>query len=219
MLRHDCVGLFGLSLTHCSHRSRHIGAGALAPRPRATMVCSLLDIDLETLVLHLVRSWWHTERSGRLLSVALLSQLMARAVRRGMLGDEAVAGVLGTSMPRVVARLHERLVLALLDDVALTGAQRPFGHAHRGAVPIGSGVFGVQPASLCVEVLRPVLAHPRDHALVLGRLASVGLQMLVGRSLGHLLRMLPVEIIVDGLLGLLPQVESTALWLVIATAF
>ena len=85
-------------------------------------------------------------------------------------------------------------------------------------MPTGSGVFGVQPASLRIEVLRPILAHPRDHALVLGRLASVGVQMLIGRSLGHLLCMLPVEIIGDGLLSLLPQVESTALWLVIATA-
>ena len=143
---------------------------------------------------------------------------MARAVRRGMLGDEAVAGVLRTSMPRVVARLHEGLVLVLLDHIALTGAQRPFGHANCGAVPIGSGVFGVQLASLRIEVLRPFLAHPRDHALVLGRLAVMGHHMLVGRSLGHVLCMLPVEITVNGLLSLLPQAESTALRLIIATA-
>ena len=144
---------------------------------------------------------------------------MARAIRWGvLLCDEAAAGVPRTSMSRVVARLHERLVLVLLDHVALTSAQRSFGHANCGAVPIGSGVFGVKPATLRIEVLRPFLTHSSDHALVLGHLASVGVQMLIGCSLGHLLCMLPVEIVIHGLLSLLPQTESTALRLIIATA-
>ena len=78
-----------------------------------------------------------------MLPVALLAQLIARTAWRRSLSDEGTAGILGTPRPMVLDWLHERLLLILLDHVALTGAQGPLGHADCGTVSIGSEVFRI----------------------------------------------------------------------------